>query len=500
MAEMLDTYPMRIGKIVQAEKITSLTGARDIGGAIVTCTGRIVIAAGISDGELDHPYKIVVTDDGGKTLREVFSQPAGEKLTYHTLGLTYDEKHQVIVSMFGRNDGYQLLDRPYGKMLPFSMDSCGDNQAIVALSWDDGQMWSIDKVVRLENPESTSGMNGAGLQADNVIFFPHCNATSNSQGTEWRYQAHLARLRIIPKGDGTFTCDYDHKFRTLATEEDRDMPFADETIYLTKADGSGYLSFSRNGFGPPHRREYDLNHRPTCEFERVRVVGFDKRDYDPGRNGPILVAFGIVRMADGNLLYASRFYGTEHHRAGNILMTSRDEGKTWLFEDEYIPRSMAPLDFPNSGGSGNPQMCYAPDGTLIHLTSEGLANNVRWTSEGYVSLDPPPYGGFFLCRFDGFNIEGHKPENDGKGTIFIDISEVTKIDDVYISKISVEQSNGVWMPNEYTDRYIYSADRRRVSFAYKLTGPEAFIQPRIVLANRANSYRPVFRPRINLDK
>ena len=497
MSEMLEAFQIRVGKIIQAEKIESLTGARDIGGAIVTCTGRIVIAGGISDGELNHPYKIVVSDDGGKTVREVFSQPAGEKLSYHTLGLTYDEKNHVIISMFGRNKDHQLLDRPYGKRLPFSMDICGDNQAIVALSWDDGETWSIEKTVQLEKPENSHGMSGAGVQVADEFFFAHSSSGSNLERNARRHSVYLARLRVLANSDGTFGCDYEHKFRILATVEDQDIPFSSETIYLAKTDGSGYLSFIRNPLGPPYRREFGLDHRPTCEFERVRVVGFDTRDYDPGRNGPILVAFGITRMADGNLLYASRFYGTEHHRAGNILMTSTDEGKAWLFEDEYIPRSMAPLDFPNSGGGGNPQMCYAPDGNLIHLTSEGLANNVRWTSEGHVSLDPPPYGGFFLCRFEGFKIEGHKPGNNGEGTISIDVSKITKINDVYISNISVEQSNGLWMPNEYTDRYIHSLDRKRVSFPYKLTGPKAFIQPKIVLANRTNSHRPIFRPRID---
>ena len=500
MNEMVEAFQMGIGKIIQAERIESLTGARDIGGAIVTRTGRIVIAGGISDGELNHPYKIVVSDDGGKTLREVFSQPAGEKLTYHTLGLAYDQKHQVIISMFGRNDGYQYLERPYGKPLPFSMDRCGDNEAIVALGWDDGLTWSIAKRVQLEKSENTAGMNGAGVQVGDEIYFASDNGTSDPKGTERRCQVYLSRLRIIPNADGTFGCDYEHKFRTFVSNEDHDIPFGSETQYIAKVDGSGYLSFTRaDAMGPPYRREYDLDHRPSCDFERVRVVGFDKRDYDAGHNGPRLIAFGIIRMADGNLLYGSRFYGTEHHRAGNILMTSRDEGKTWLFEDEYVPRSLNPLDFPNSGWGGNPQMYYASDGTLIHITSEGLVHDVRWTSEGHVSLDPPPYGGFLLCRFEGFSIEGDKPGNDGQGTISIDISRVTKIDDVYISNISIEQSDGVWMPNEYTDRYIYSADRRRVSFPYKLTGPKAFIEPKIVLANRSNAYRPVFRPRINFD-
>ena len=501
MNEMLDTFGTCIGKIIQAERIESSSGARDIGGAIVTATGRIVVAAAISDCELNHPYTILVSDDGGKTVRTVFSMPAGEKITYHTLGLTYDKKNHVIISMFSHNKGLQLLDRPYGKMLPFSMDNCGDNEAIVALGHNDGETWTIAKRIKLPKPQSTHGMSGAGVQVGDDIFFPHPYNTANPERTELRCAVSLAHIRIIPKDDGTFTCDYEHDYRSLANAEEPDRLGADETIYLAKADGSGYLSFIRNQSGPPYRREHDLNHNPTGEFERVHILGFDKRDYDPGRNGPLLLAFGIIRLADGNLLYASRFYGTEHHRAGNIIMTSRDEGKNWLFEDDYLPRSLSPLDFPNSGGCGNPQMDYAPDGTLAHLTSEGLAHNVKIDPQGHVSLDPPPYGGFFLCRFQGFNIQGHKPKpnDDGKGTLRIDVSNITRIDDLYISKISVEHSDGVSMPNEYTDRYIFSADRKSVSFDYEQTGPNAFIQPKIVLANRVNPHRPIFCPRINIQ-
>ncbi len=53
------------------------------------------IAAGISDCELNHPYTILFSDDGDKSIREVFSMPASEKLTYHTLGSTYDKKCRV---------------------------------------------------------------------------------------------------------------------------------------------------------------------------------------------------------------------------------------------------------------------------------------------------------------------------------------------------------------------------------------------------------------------
>lgn len=496
--EDVKSFPMSIGSIIQAERIESSSGARDIGGAIVTDTGRIVIAAGTSDSELNHPYTILISDDGGKTVRKVFSMPASEKVTYHTLGLTYDKKNKVVISMFSRSKGYQYLDRPYGKPLPFSMDRAGDNEAIIALGWDDGQTWSIAKRIPLEKPQRTHGMSGAGVQVGDDIFFVHPGSSSNREQTQQLGVVYLARIRIIPQDDGTFTCDYEPRFRTLAGGNTSYRSFTSETIYLKKVDGSGYLSFTRDRWGPPFRREYDLNHKPTGEFERVRVIGFDKRDYDPGRNGPLLVAFGIIRLADGNLLYASRFYGTERHRAGNILMTSRDEGKTWAFADEYVPRSLSPLDFPNSGGGGNAQMDYAPDGSLIHLTSEGLAHNVRFTREGHVSLDPPPYGGFFLGRFQGFNIQGQVAGADGQGTISIDVSKITKIDDLYISKISVEQSNDVALPNEYTDRYIFSADRKRVSFDYKLLGPNAYIQPKIVLANKNNPHRPIFCPRIKL--
>ena len=77
----------RIGKIIQAQTIPSLTGARDIGGAIVTRTGRTVISVGASDPELNYPCNIAVTDDYGRTVRSVFSMPAIEDVNYHTVGL-----------------------------------------------------------------------------------------------------------------------------------------------------------------------------------------------------------------------------------------------------------------------------------------------------------------------------------------------------------------------------------------------------------------------------
>jgi hypothetical protein len=271
-----------------------------------------------------------------------------------------------------------------------------------------------------------------------------------------------------------------------------------EVVYLTKVDGSGYLSFHREHQGPPLRREYNLDHRPISDFERCRVTGFDQRDYDPGHNGPLLVAFGIIRMTDGNLLCGSRFYGTEHHRAGNIFMTSRDEGKTWLFADDYIPWTIAPLQFPNSGWGGNPQMDYGPDGTMIHITSEQMMG-VRINPDGYVDLNPPPAGGLCLCRFEGLTVTGNKPDSEGEGVLTINVSTMTRIDEIYLNKISIMGSNDVEMRKEDEDRYYFSSDGMRVSFSYKVTGPSAWVRAKIVVANRQNPHRPFFSPLIKLS-
>ncbi len=75
---MTKAFQTLIGKIVRAQKISSLTGARDIGGAIVTRSGRTVISVGASDGELNYPCSIAVTDDYGRTVRSVFSMPAAK--------------------------------------------------------------------------------------------------------------------------------------------------------------------------------------------------------------------------------------------------------------------------------------------------------------------------------------------------------------------------------------------------------------------------------------
>ncbi len=481
-------YNTRIGTIIQTEIISSLTGARDIGGEIVTKTGRIVIAAGASDIKQNHPFKIAVTDDDGKTVKEVFKmEPETPEVTYHTVGLAYDPESNIIVSLFGRTNGLKIFDWKKYKLVPFSYEKSGDNEAILALSWDNGETWHVDKRIRLPKPELTSGMVGNGIIQDGVFYFPHVISTSNKNHTERRAAVYLARYEPIRKKDGSYTGKLDLRYRTLSSSNNRDIRYSDETVYIEKLDGSGYISFTRSQPGPPYRREYNLDHRPTGEFERVKTVGFDPRDYDHGFNGPLLIAFGVTRLADGNLLYASRYYGTKHHRAGNIFMTSTDEGKTWTFKDDYIPWTLTPLTFPNIGSGGNPTMNYKPDGSLVHMTSQG------WQLGKDGTYKHPNPGGYALCVFKGINISFDKP-----GFITVDVSTITKLEDVFIGKILVTQSTGVKMPDETTKRYSYSDDLTKVSFPYKKTGDNAFIQLEIVLANKSNSYRPVFRPRIEI--
>jgi len=243
---MSNGYCTRIGEIIQAEKISSLSGARDIGGSVVTNSGRVVIAAGPSDGELNHPYRIVISDNAGKTFRDVFTMSVSPEVTYHTLGLTYVSKHRLLISMFGRNVGYRLSESPFGKALPFSMDYCGDNEAVVALSWDDGENWVVDKVIPLEKPENCHGMCGHGVLAGDYVYFPHSAGTCDPEGDKRHCSVHLSRLRIVSNNDGTFTCDYEHKFRELASRNDYDTLFSSETVYIPKLDESGFISFTRS--------------------------------------------------------------------------------------------------------------------------------------------------------------------------------------------------------------------------------------------------------------
>lgn len=482
-------YKTRIGTIIQAEIIPSLTGARDIGGCIVTKTGRIVIAAGVSDIKQNHPFKIAVTDDGGKTVKEVFTmKPETPEVTYHTVGITYNPNNNLILSFFGRTNGLKVFDWDKYESVPFSYKKSGTNEVILVLSWNEGETWYVDKKIRLEKPEYTSGMIGSGIVQNGISYFPHSVSMSNKKKTERRSAVYLARYEPIKTKGNEFTGKLDIKYRTLSSSSDKDIRYSDETVYIEKLDGSGYISFTRSQPGPPYRREYDFDHRPTGEFERIKTVGFHPDDYDHGHNGPLLIAFGIVRLADGNLIYASRYYGTKHHRAGNIFMTSTDEGKTWEFhEDNYIPWTLDPITFPNIGSGGNPQMYYKPDGSLIHITSQG------WQLGKDGTYEHPSPGGFALCTFKGIDISLDTP-----GKVTVDASTITKLEKVFISKVSVIESEGVEMPEETTKRYSYSQDLTKVIFPYKKTGDNAFIKLEIVLANKSNGYRPVFTPTIEI--
>jgi hypothetical protein len=480
-------FQTRIGTIIQTEIIPSLTGARDIGGCIVTNTGRIVIAAGVSDVKQNHPFKIAMTDDGGKTIQEVFTMhPENSTVTYHANGIAYDPKQNLIICLFGRTEGYKVFDFEKYEEVPFSIDKTGKNDAILALSRDNGITWHIDKKVSLNKHEHTSGMVGSGIVAEGSFYFPHVMSGVNQNKTELRHSVYLAKFNPIKLKDNNFTGELDLRFKTFSSTNDIDIRYSDETVYIEKLDGTGYISFTRSQPGPPYRREYDLSHKPIQEFERIKTVGFDQRDFDQGSNGPLLIAFNVVRLADGNLMYSSRYYGTEHHRAGNIFMTSNDEGKTWYFKDDYIPWTLNPLTFSNIGSGGNPQMSYSPDGSLVHITSQG------WQLGKEGTYRHPSPGGFALCKFKGIEI------NADSGIISIDVSTIAKIDDVFIGKISVTESAGVKLKDETTKRYSYSKDLSSVCFSYEKMDKDAYIQLEMVLANKFNNYRPVFNPRIEI--
>jgi hypothetical protein len=202
------------------------------------------------------------------------------------------------------------------------------------------------------------------------------------------------------------------------------------------------------------------------------------------------MAFNVIRMLDGNLMMSSRFYGTEHHKAGNIFLTSRDEGLTWDYEDDQIPFSLDPFQLYASGGGGNPSMSYMPDASLIHTTSAG-------------SSDPPAANrGTLVCRFRGFIIEIDK-YGPSRGEVVIDTSDLLGIEPVYIGNASVADKNSIEFENHNSNAFAltnYSPDRRKLRIDYKVTGSSPSMILRITLANRANSYRPVFETAIKITE
>src|SRR3970040_252431 len=94
-------FKTRIGTLVYVGRTECYSGQRDIGGSVVTRSGRIVLSVSASDCWLEKQFKIAVLDDGGKTFAKKFELPAIHDVSYHTTGMLYDEKNDVLLAMFG---------------------------------------------------------------------------------------------------------------------------------------------------------------------------------------------------------------------------------------------------------------------------------------------------------------------------------------------------------------------------------------------------------------
>ena len=489
-------HKTRIGTVVGAYHLDCLSGQRDIGGSVVTRSGRIVLSVGASDLWLETCFKIAVSDDGGKSFTVKFERPAIEDVTYHTTGMLYDEKNDVLMAIFGETKGFQLFNErnQYDSgVREFSMDDLGHGKLMMARSTDSGDTWKLFTLRdyrEIGKPWTVSGgLCGCGVQEGDDIFVPLYAVTANEEKTARRCENPLMRIRTLTRGSTSESFEFEHDFRMLTTNSDFDIRYASETVYLRKLDRSGFLSFHRTGDGMPYRREYDNEHRPTADFRRVQSRGFDRRDYDPGKQGPVVVAFNVIRMLDGNLMLASRFYGTEHHAPGMIFLTSRDEGLAWDYEDDQIPCFLDPFELYPAGGGGNPSMSYLPDASLVHTTSAG-------TREPRLAD-----GGTLICRFLGFDI-GVNRQSSAEGTVSLDVSGVVGLEPVYIGNCSLAEKKDIEFPNCNGDIFAlshYTSDRRKITIPYRIKGENPRLGLRVTLANRSNSYRPSFEPGIALS-
>ena len=487
------TFETRIGTLVHASVTPCYSGQRDIGGSVVTKDGRIVLSVGPSDCWEEAVFKIVVSDDRGKSFRVTCDTPAISDVTYHTTGMLYDERNDILMAVYGETKGYRLFNERNSYesgVAPVSPDRFGHSKLMTARSVDGGETWQTfalyDYKKNGQEHVVCGGICGCGVADGDSILVPAMLISANKARNAMRWETPLLRFRNLNRDNTRESFEFENSFRMLATNDDRDMRYADETVYVRKLDGSGFLSFHRTGDGVPFRREHDNDHRPVADFTRVHTTGWDPRDYDPGKQGPMVVAFNGVRMPDGNLLLASRFYGTEHHRPGNIFMTSRDEGVTWDYRDDQIPCSLDPLLFYPCGLSGNPSMSYLPDASLVHTTSTG------WT--GDLVTD----SGSIINVFRGLKIDVER-SNGTTGTVSIDASDVVGIDPVYLGNVTGEERRDLEINDGRPDALAlgnYSADRVRVVFTYKISGPDPFLQLAVTLANHRNSHRPIFTPTV----
>ena len=496
-------FKTRIGTIVGAYVLDCLSGQRDIGGSVVTRSARIVLSVGASDCWQEIYFRIAVSDDGGKSFAVKFERPAIEDVTYHTTGMIYDEKNDVLMAIFGEVKGCQLFNKrnDYSSgVRKYSMDEQGHGKLMMARSTDNGETWQLftlyDYPQNNKAHHHSGGVGGCGVQIGDDLFVPTTVGCANEEKTDLtaseervrRFENPLVRIRTLSRDNTAESFEFENDFRKLTTNSDLDIRYADETVYIQKLDRTGFLSFHRPCSGMPYRREYDNEHRPASDYCRVESRGFDRRDYDPSEQGPKLVAFNVVRMPDGNLMLASRFYGTDHHAPGNIFLTSRDDGLVWDYQDDQIPCCLDPFELYPAGGGGNPSMSYMPDASLVHTTSAGIGEPRLAT------------GGTLISRFRGFDIDIQRQSSSG-GTVCLDVSETVGLDPVYIGNCAITDKNDVEFPDCHGDHFIlshYTSDRRKITIPYRVRGKSPRLELRVTLANRSNGYRPTFQPKINL--
>ena len=493
-----ETFRTRVGTIVSASRTECFSGRRDIGGSVVNAAGRIVLAAGASDAFNNTCLKVGVSDDGGENFAVKFEMPACPDVSYHTTGMLYDSRKDILMALFGETRGFRYWkdeDDAAQGTLPFPPDTPVYPKLMMARSVDGGESWKLftlyDYAKNGRQCIFHGGIIGSGAQVDDELFVPQIRMTSFAKQDAMRFELLLSRIRNLSRKNDADSFEFEHDFRTLASGSEQDVRYADETVYIRKLDETGFISFHRPRDGMPCRREYDSKHNPVSDFMRVQSNGFDRRDFDPGLHGPMVIAFNVVRLPDGNLLMASRFYGTEHHRAGNIFLTSRDEGLIWDYADDQIPYSLQPLLFAPGGSGGNPSMSYMPDASLIHSTSSGceepLGDSVR------------VIGSTLVTRFQGMLIEKDAC-GEGRIAVSLDVSGVAGLEPVYIAKADVTGRESVECEHDSGEIKLtaFSSDRRRATLVCKVSGPNPVIKLKVVLANRANSHRPVFEPAVPL--
>ena len=490
-------FQTRIGTLIHASLTPSYSAHRDIGASVVTKEGRIVLAVGPSDTWTGSPFTIAISDDRGRSFRIAHQVPVVSDVTYHTTGMLYDGKNDILMSVYGETKGFSLFtihndnDSP---IAPVSPERFGHSKLMMARSVDGGESWQTFTLYDYkENGQEhivCGGICGCGAMDGDDILVPAMLISTNEAHNARRWEVPLLRFRNVSRDTGREGFEFENNYRMLSTRDDRDRRYSDETVYIRKLDGTGFLSFHRPSSGTPFRREYDHHHRPIADFTRVHTTGWDRRDYDPGVQGPLIIAFNILRLLDGNLMLASRFYGTDHHRAGNIFMTSRDEGDTWDYCDDQIPYRLDPLEYYPSGLSGNPSMWYLPDASLVHTTSTG------WTANPEIDY------GSIINVFRGLLI-GVESSDDEIKTITVDASDVVGIDPIFLANVTVKEQRDIEiLPALPRNRALgeYNADRTRMSFPCRVTGDEPFCQLAVTLGNHENSHRPTFTPTVRITR